>query len=320
MNVLITAIGGDVGQAVAKSLRQSSLPITIHGCDMDEDGVGSLFVESFHAAPRADSQGYLDAVCVICNQVNADAVIPCSEPEMYALANRGKLPPVICQDFAWMCMHGDKLSSYATLAAGGTVLAPFANGRDPVAVAALVTVAGYPVVVKSRRSWGSKTLCIVENRAELNAAIAKTKLPVVQAYIDGDEYSIGVFACEEFTEAIAFKRDLGGFGLSWYAETSDDEAVLEYALEIARASGLRGSANVQVRKSAAGVRLLEINPRFSSLAAARAAAGFNDVEWSLLLGLGKRIERPGPFKPIRFRRYFQEVVDLGTGWEHLPNG
>jgi len=317
MNVLVTAVGGDLGQAVVKALRQSNLHITCHGCDMNEEGIGSLFVESFHIVPRADNTNYHDTICTISKAVSAEAVIPCSEPEMYALANTS--PHVVCQDFAWMCIHGDKLTCYATLSAGGVELVPFANGRDPNAVTKLIAKVDYPVVVKSRRSWGSKTLSIVENKDELYRAIARTKLPVVQTYIDGDEYSVGVFACKEFTAALTFKRDLGGFGLSWYAETVNDGDVLKYVLQIAHITGLRGSANIQVRKSTAGVRLLEINPRFSSLAAARAAAGFNDVEWALLLTLGEEIKQPGNFKHMRFRRYFQEVVDFGAGWENLPS-
>lgn len=318
MNVLVTATGGDLGQAVVKALQQSSLDITCYGCDMDPDGVGGLFVEDFYTVPRADDQRYLGTVRAICEQVKADAVIPASEPEMYALVHRDGLPPIVCQDFAWMTRYGDKLSCYRALQADGIELAPFACGRDPDAAASLVAKTGYPVVVKARRSWGSKSLRIAENEVELGAAIAKTRLPVVQAYIDGDEYSVGVFACDGFTEALAFKRDLRGFGLSWYAETSWSFPVVKYATHIARATGLRGSANVQVRESKAGVRLLEINPRFSSLAAARAAAGFNDVEWSLLLALGKKLERPWPApRCMRFQRYFQEVVDFGSGWKDL---
>jgi len=319
MNVLVTATGGDLGQAVVKALRQSNLDITCHGCDMDQEGIGGLFVEDFYVVPRADDSRYLGTVRAICDQVEADAVIPASEPEMYELANRDGLPPVVCQDFAWMCTYGDKLSCYTALRAGGIELAPFADGRDSLAVARLTLASGYPVVVKSRRSWGSKTLRIVESHAERNAAIAKTKLPVVQAYIDGDEYSVGVFGVERGAAALAFKRDLGGFGLSWYAEVANGPEVLKYALQIARVTGLRGSANVQVRKGKAGVQLLEINPRFSSLAAARAAAGFNDVEWSLLLALGRQPTIPTPVRHMRFQRYFQEAVDYGSGWEDLPN-
>jgi hypothetical protein len=73
---------------------------------------------------------------------------------------------------------------------------------------------------------------------------------------------------------------------------------------------------VQVRRSPAGIRLLEINGRFSSLVAFRALCGFRDVEWSLAHALGHVPEPPvGPYRALRFRRFFHELVDDGDGYE-----
>jgi len=76
---------------------------------------------------------------------------------------------------------------------------------------------------------------------------------------------------------------------------------------------------VQVRKSAAGVRLLEVNARFSSLAPARAYAGFRDVEWSVVLALGREPEVPRDgYRPIKFHRFVHEMVDDGSGYAPIP--
>lgn len=159
-------------------------------------------------------------------------------------------------------------------------------------------------------------------RQELDEAVAQARQPVVQRYIDdsGGEFSVGVFAHEQFESAIAFRRELGPGGASWFAETVDDEDVLDYAMKVAKAAGLRGSANVQVRKSRDGVRLLEINPRFSSLAAARAFCGFHDVQWELeaAIGLPLTPPTPGGYRRMRFRRFLHELVDTGHGYGGVP--
>jgi hypothetical protein len=75
---------------------------------------------------------------------------------------------------------------------------------------------------------------------------------------------------------------------------------------------------VFVWKSSDGVQLLEINPRFSSLVAARAICGCKDLEWSLKLALKlKNLERVQNYKEIRFRRYLHELVDFGDGFEAI---
>jgi hypothetical protein len=107
-------------------------------------------------------------------------------------------------------------------------------------------------------------------------------------------------------------------GCSWFAELDQPEAVLDYCRQIARVVNAQGSINIQLRISHTGPLLLEINPRFSSLSAARAACGFNDVEWSLLQTLG--IDPPNVQPPpasFRYQRYIAECVDLGAGL-HVP--
>ena len=75
---------------------------------------------------------------------------------------------------------------------------------------------------------------------------------------------------------------------------------------------------MQVRKNASGVWLLEINPRFSSLAAARAACGFRDVEWSVAAALGEFDAGTKPaLKQMRFHRFISELVDFGAGYKVL---
>ncbi|MBN1881993.1 MAG: ATP-grasp domain-containing protein [Deltaproteobacteria bacterium] len=200
-------------------------------------------------------------------------------------------------------------------------LVSFADVNDPEALAGFIKESGFPAIVKPKTSSGSRSIQIVQNEGQLKTALERNDSSIIQEYIDdaGGEFSVGVFVCDEFSSAIAFKRDLGPVGCSWYAETSYDKDVLDYAMNVARASHLRGSANVQLRNSSKGPRLLEINPRFSSLVAARAICGFLDLEWSIDIEFGWKPEITSqPYKKIRFRRYFQEAVDFCDGFMSVP--
>lgn len=332
VRALVTGMGGDLGQALVKALRLSNKLIECHGCDMDGAGVGAAFVDSFQVVPQANDPTYVSALKTLCDTRGIDVVVPGSEPEIAVLSRLGHPPrlpsgiPVVSQEREWLETYGDKLACLQALS-GKIELPPFTDGVDRQAVATFIEQAGFPVVVKSRCSSGSRSLRVAHNPAELDAALRATPLPLVQAFLDdsGGEFSVGMFACDHFSSAIAFRRQLGSSGCSWFAETSMDEAVLDYAMTIARITGLRGSANIQVRKTSKGVQLLEINPRFSSLVAARAACGFRDVEWAVELALGRIPDRPdGRFKHLRFRRFFHELVDFGDGFnaatEWLPRG
>ena len=324
LRVLVTAVGGDLGQALVKALRLYPEPIEIHGCDVDASGLGGAFVDQCHVIPHAgDTTVYLEALDDLCQSYKIQVVLPASEPEIYALSRLGSSPHlscgaiVVCQGEKWIDTYGDKLNCMRTLA-GNVELAPFADGRDPEAVDRLVADLGFPIVVKARRSSGSRTLRVANNRQELSTYLEEIELPFAQQYlgIDENEFSVAVFACKSFEAIICFKRQLGPGGCSWFAENLDDQEILEYARQIAHVTHLVGSANVQVRKTQTGVRLLEINPRFSSLAAARAFCGFRDVEWSVKMALGLEIGPPPQYyRHIRFQRFLHEMVDSGDGFQ-----
>lgn len=327
IRVLITGVGGDLGQALVKALKISKKSISCYGCDSNPNGTGSAFCKSFHIVPTASDPNYRNDLSELCNRLAIDAVIPSTEQEIQILCRTGnppKLPsgtPVVCLDADFIETYGDKLKCMQALQ-DEIDLAPFADGEDPAAVSGLVQKSGFPLVIKGRNSWGSNQRRIANNNTELRASLSTTPRPMVQAFIDetGGEYSAGVYSHQGFTSALVFRREIGPVGNSWFAETSDDKSVIEYVTKIARATALKGSANIQVRKTTRGVRLLEINTRFSSLVAARAACGFRDAEWSLEIALGLKLSVPQhDYKSIRFQRYFHELIDFGDGYRALQD-
>lgn len=320
MRVLVTAVGGDLGQGIVKALRLGRRAAVCYGCDMAADGIGPAFVEGFESVPAADEKDYLKALAAVARAFDVDAVIPASEPEIRRLAaaeqgTRLGGVPVLVQSPGWLATFGDKLKAMRALE-GRLPLVPYADGSDHTAVQKLVEDSGFPIVVKPRLSSGSRHLHVARDMDRLNRALEAVPAPVAQAFIDDrlGEYSVGLFRCEGAFAAIAFRRELGPVGNSWFAEYVEDQGVLAYARTFAEAADLEGVANIQLRASAEGVRLLEVNPRFSSLVAARAACGFHDVEWEMDRRLGGKPELPSSYRPLRFHRYFHELVDFGDGF------
>jgi carbamoyl-phosphate synthase large subunit len=323
VRVLVTGVGGTLGQGIGKALRLADMPLEISGCDAIQDSVGAAFVKTLHQVPLASDPSYIEILDAICEKNGYSAVLPSTEQEI-AILSRTASPPrlpsgavVICHDEQFFNNFSDKLSCARALAQAVNV-GQFADGANAGDVEKLVAEVGFPLVVKSRRGSGSRILRIVNDWESLQKALADVPLPFVQEHFHDDlgEFSVGIFACEDFDSVLTFRRELCGEGCSMKAETSDDLAVADYCSRIGRAMGLWGAANVQVRKTRFGVRLLEVNARFSSLVGARAAAGFRDAEWWLRLRLGMHIPAPpGVYRKLRFERYFHDVVDFGDGFK-----
>jgi carbamoyl-phosphate synthase large subunit len=320
--LLVTAIDGDLGQSTVKALRLGGPRFTILGCDVGDAPSGEAFVDGYRPVPRADDPRYLDTLAALCVEMSIDAVLPSSEAEIQALS-RGELTAaaVVGPGAEVLGRLGDKLDAMRSVS-DSVPLAPYCDGTDAAAVDRLVAEAGFPLVVKPRRSSGSRNVVVVDSDDELRAMCRAVDYPLVQGYIpdtDG-EYSIGVYRGQQIEAAIVLRRWLRPpLGLSWEAETVDMPEVVDYALRIARAVDATGAINVQVRISDGQPLLLEVNPRLSSLVAARAAAGFEDARWWVHDTLGIPTGRvPATWRPVRFARIFHELLDTGSGWSAPP--
>jgi len=319
--VLITGLGGDLGQALVKALRLSASSFQIHGSDINNDLVGRAAVDDFHILPAADKEEYVAELECLCKCQDIEAIIPGSEPELLKLSGiceNSALPigiPIVALPGKWVKRLGDKLSCMRFLD-GKIPLAGYADGTNESELDSLLEGCDAPLVVKERFSSGSKNIKYVNDRTRLKNVIEHFEAPLVQAQIDDSEgeYSVGVFSCDRFTAVHTFRRRLGPGGCSWHAETNDDPSVEKYCRKIASHCAIYGSYNIQVRKSKEGVRLLEINPRFSSLVAARALSNFSDLEWAINQCFGCLDTDSIPkTRRITYQRYLSEVVDLGGG-------
>jgi carbamoyl-phosphate synthase large subunit len=87
-----------------------------------------------------------------------------------------------------------------------------------------------------------------------------------------------------------------------------DETLEATAVACARAAGIVGVANVQLRRDEDGVpALLEINPRFSGAMPLTIAAGVDMPSIALDLALGRPTPRTVPFREIANVRYLEDV-------------
>ena len=136
-----------------------------------------------------------------------------------------------------------------------------------------------------------------------------------------DEYTVGCYvdAVTKRISTIVFRRKLALDGASVSGSVIDDPQIEQYCAEIVRAlmdDGMEsGPVNIQLRMHKGRPVCFEINGRFSSTEAARAALGFNAVEAAIV----NRIEgrEYGDFRPrlgAGFVRYYEELFfDAASG-------
>jgi carbamoyl-phosphate synthase large subunit len=318
LTALVTGAGAPPGVSIFKALRQSALRPRVVATDADPVSVGLFRADAGYVLPRVtvDETAYLSRLEEVCRRERVDLVCFGSEIEMRRVAPfRAELEArtgakLVVNDAALLERFMDKWGMFCALHERGLPVPETVLAGDAPAAADLVARRGFPLVLKPRHGSGSRDLHLVRSAEQLAYLTQHVPEPVLQEYLlpDDEEYTVGVYRSPRsgYLGQIAFRRSLAA-GLTYKAEVVFDQEIAAACRRVVEAFELFGPVNLQLRKTEAGVRVFEINLRFSSSAVMRAHFGFNEAELCLRdLVLGEPLEVPAVRRGWALR-YWDEV-------------
>lgn len=296
MNILVTGVGGDIGQSVVRCLRDSFPKAVIMGCDSEQYAAGMAMVDLFKHVPQVKDgrfeSAYMLALSRIADTGHVRYILPTTEPEI-ALLGRNRdsgLPGVLINNQFALDTFFDKYETVLHLQRTGipypaTYTADQFDGQLE-----------YPVLLKARKSWGGRGVTMISNQDELAYHRNRMEDAIVQEILgDADhEYTVGVFSDGGKVYSICFRRYLGYGSLSKFVELVNCPETHEIAVAVARSCDLHGSMNIQFRLTGRGFVPFEVNPRISSTVFFRHRFGFRDVEWWISASTGKPVD----YRPV----------------------
>ena len=306
-SIFISAIYGDIGCSVVRSLREAVGKIV--GCDMKEYSPVSSLLDKFYKAPAAtDITNYISFLREVIISEKVDFFLPISESEIEILNTRRKElealgVKLLLNNQNIIDTFLDKLKTIQYLRnlnikVPRTMMLYDYDGSY-----------GYPVIVKSRKCHGSKNLNKIIDLHDLEYISEKNDGSLLIQECVGseeDEYTTGVFSDGNAVSSITFRRKLGFGSMSIEAMLSDEPYIDEIAHRIAMDMKLIGSINIQCRKVENDFIPFEINPRLSSTLLFRKKFGFDDALWWLNVLLGKGYSYRKKFKSGRAIRCLSE--------------
>ncbi|GAA1237437.1 carbamoyl-phosphate synthase large subunit [Microbacterium phyllosphaerae] len=307
--VLVTGAGGPAGVAVIRSLLRRS-DLEVFAADMDGWASGIYLVPSTHRrlVPPGRDEDFVPAISRMVAEDRLDLVISTVDVELIALAGRrDELAPAVLaapsQDTLSVAL--DKLLLAERCEATGRTPRTVLAGADAVAVDW-----EFPVFAKPRQGAGSRGIRLVPDRAALEALPLDEGL-IVQDYLPGEEYSVDVIAdaAGEVIAAVPRTRARVDSGVAIAGRTVHDPELEETAAAVAKAIGLVGVANVQLRRDREGrAVLLEVNPRFPGALPLTIAAGVDIPSLVADLFLGRELPSSIAFREIASVRFLEDVI------------
>ncbi len=308
-NILVTGVGGDIAQGIIKCLKETRDNLYLLGVDIDPYAAGGKMASKFILAPAAaEEEKYLEFIKYTVNKYKVDYVFPSTEPEIIVFHkhrdyfSERKIEIFINTPFI-IDTFFDKYQTALFLKRIGlaypsTFLINEYNGQ-----------LRYPLIIKPRISRISKQIIKIANTEEFKFYKNRISEAIVQEYLgdEDEEYTTCVFSDGRRRHSITFKRRLGYGGLSKKVELVINKEINALADAIAKNCNLRGSINIQSRKTPRGFVPFEINPRFSSTVYFRHCFGFQDVKWWLELFEKKPVTFPSRYKKGIGVRMLDEV-------------
>lgn len=273
-SVLVTGVGGIVGQGILRNVRSLDREIALHGSDVRLVTAGNHLCDSVHVLPYAYDPLYVPAVASLVRTLGIDLVIPSTDYEAYYLALHarevGTAVAASPADVTGACL--DKYRTFETFHASGI---RFADSMLPSAY----QPRHQHIVVKPREGRGSRGIHVDPPQPQ-----AFDDSFVIQEYLDGPELTTTFYVTRSgaLHGSITFVRELeaGSTSRCEVIKAHDDEIHGLISAMLARLP-FRGSCNLQSRVTADGVVPFEVNCRISGTNSIRSQLGFPDVEYTI---------------------------------------
>jgi carbamoyl-phosphate synthase large subunit len=286
--VAVTGVGGGSGQGILTALLMSKRMIDIYPVDVTPISTGLYWPGCMPGTvlpkPEEDIEAWKK--WLVYNDI--DLLIPGSDHDLLPLARLAEawqgrqLPRIAVSSVQMVTIANDKWVTHQAFQAAG-IPVPVSCASDEFTFAAAWAASLYPVIIKPRADAASRGLHLVHNADELLFYWKRTAHPIVQEYLDGDEYTCALYFDyqHQHRAEFAMRRWLYA-GNTYRAEVVKDAILMPWLHDIGpKLSVFKpvGPINLQLRiVPGRGPVIFEINARASGSTGIRAHWGYNEAD------------------------------------------
>lgn len=285
--ILVTGIGGNVGQGILRNILSLKYDIKIIGTDTKAISAGNHFCDKVYQVPFSGSDAYIPSILKICEKEHVDLIIPSTDYESYFLALAKKNLPTLASSEAEI--NKIFLDKYLTWVNFNRFSIPF----TPTCLPSQYKDQFEELIVKPREGVGSKDIHINPG----NPKDFSDKY-IIQKVIPGKEITTAFYVTKnkKLLGQITFLRSLV-FGATNVCEVTFayDKQIEKIIHLIIENFDIKGSCNIQSIVDDKGVIFpFEVNCRISGTNSIRGQFGFEDVKYTV----DEYLFNKSPKKPV----------------------
>ena len=273
--VLVTGIGGNVGQGIIRNIRTTAYDLKIIGTNISQMSPGNHLVDVFYQVPFSYEKNYISVISDIVKSEKIDLVIPSTDYEMFYLSQNKNAIPCKVADSGKRAseIYLDKYLTYEFHKANGIA---FVESSLPSGYSGQYDHA----IAKPRKGRGSRGLIKYVKSLE---GLSDDEY-LIQRMCDGIEITTAVYASYltgGFHGLITMERSLENGATTYCKVVKDYDVQMEkIARDMIENSDLKGAFNIQsIVEPTGGIFPFEVNCRISGTNSIRSHFGFKDVAY-----------------------------------------
>lgn len=313
-NVLILSAGRRVEliNLFKQAANELDIRSNIVAGDCSEHAPAIYFADKRYMLPRISASNYIDEIIDVCKKESIKLVVPTIDTDLLILSQQknriyeesGAIVLISSTEVISTCR--DKILSQQYLEKKG-FLVPKLYSLDGLNKDAL----SYPLFIKPKSGSSSEGTFKVNNRDELDLYLNVVKDPMLQDYMEGEEYTVDVFLdfSSNIVTVVPRLRMEVRTGEISKGKVVKDPDIINDVIRLMSVLKPIGHITVQLMKTKKGIEYIEINPRFGGGAPMSIHAGANSCENLYRLLMDEKIEYNENYKDqLVFLRYDQSII------------
>jgi carbamoyl-phosphate synthase large subunit len=290
-NVLILSAGRRVEliKSFQNAARKLKIKSNIVAADCSEMAPALYFADKIYKLPCINDPDYITSIINACINENISLIVPTIDTDLILLAkNKKKIEEkantkVLISDARVIEICRDKIKTQKFLEKNNFGI-PKMYTDDEIESNDVV----YPLFIKPKSGSSSINAFKVQNKNELMVYKSIIDEPIVQEYIEGEEYTVDVFLDFEsnIITIVPRLRIATRSGEISKGKIIKDREIIDDVSRLMKVLNPIGHITVQLMKTKNGIKYIEINPRFGGGAPMSIQSGADSCEnlYRLLMG------------------------------------
>lgn len=295
INVLILSAGRRVEliECFQNAREKAGVFSKVIAADISPLAPALYYADEYRLIPRIGEENYIQSIINLCTEKTIKIIIPTIDTELLVLSKNKEIienatgTKVLVSDLGVINICRDKIKTQKFLEENGFNIPKMYSDKE--IMEGKITL---PLFIKPKSGSSSKNTFKIDSILELNYLYNSIKDPIVQDFIQGEEYSVDAFLDfkGKIISIVPRLRIATRDGEISKGKIVKDKEIIETIRKLMNILKPIGHITIQLMKTKKGIEFIEINPRFGGGAPMSIMSGADSCEYLYRILLGEELE------------------------------